>query len=208
MLLRSGRGGRCPVSRPIRCGRDARTQPRPLDRGRARAARRRVEPVDRLDLCTACDPDSSSRIAATPVDGASGSDRLRRLRPSARTTNASAREVGDGVTVVAATKYVALEDMARARRRRRRGRRREPRAGARGESTRVRRRVPLALHRPPAVEQGEGRESHVRARALARLRLGGGAADRPGARRGEPGGRDIEVRHLPGGPAALPRALR
>ena len=50
-----------------------------------------------------------------------------------------------------------------------RGRRREPRAGPRGQARRVRRRVPLALHRPSAVEQGEGRQPDLRARPLARL---------------------------------------
>ena len=63
------------------------------------------------------------------------------------------------VTVVAATKYVSLDELGRPRRGRGGGRRREPRAGPRGEARRLRRRVPLALHRPPPVEQGRGRRT-------------------------------------------------
>ena len=51
------------------------------------------------------------------------------------------------------------------RRSRHRGRGGEPRAGSRGEARRVRRRVPLALHRPPPEPQGAGRERDLRARA-------------------------------------------
>ncbi len=61
---------------------------------------------------------------------------------------------------------------------RRRGRGGEPRAGPRAQARALRRRVPLALHRAPAVEQGQGRERALRARPLARLRLGG-ATPRP-----------------------------
>ena len=66
-------------------------------------------------------------------------------------------EVGPGVTVVAATKYVAAERDGGARRGGHRGRRREPRAGHAAEARAARRPVPLALHRRAAVEQGAHR---------------------------------------------------
>ena len=54
------------------------------------------------------------------------------------------------------------------------------------EARRLRRRVPLALHRPPAVEQGAGRRRDLRARPLARLGVDRAPAHGPGAARGQP----------------------
>ena len=70
---------------------------------------------------------------------------------------AAVEAAGPEVTVVAATKYVPLERDGGARRGGRAGGGREPRAGSAGEARRVRRRLPLALHRSPPVEQGQGR---------------------------------------------------
>ena len=81
-------------------------------------------------------------------------------------------EVGSGVTVVVATKYVTADEMTALA---------EAGVEVVGENraqdlehkhARYGDAVPLALHRAPAVEQGEGRERALRARALARLRLG------------------------------------
>src|SRR5262249_40040512 len=66
--------------------------------------------------------------------------------------------------------------------------------GPRRQARPVRQRLPVALHRPLAVEQGQARERDLRARALARLGVGrrtaGGA--RPAA--GEPRRRSVEGR--------------
>ena len=112
-----------------------------------------------------------------------------------------------GVTIVAATKYVALADMAALVEAGIDGRRREPRAGSRGEARRVRRRVPLALHRPPAVEQGEGREPDLRARPLARLatRPRGGSRCPRSCRSTSPG-EESKAGVDPDGDRRLPRA--
>ena len=102
---------------------------------------------------------------------------------------------GPAVTVVAATKYVAARRHgACSLEAGHRGGRREPRAGSRGEARRVRRRVPLALHRAPAVEQGEGREP-ASASSCHSLdsRVGGAPARDARARAGEPRRRGVEV---------------
>ena len=74
-------------------------------------------------------------------------------------------EVGAGVTVVVATKYVTVDELAVLA---------EAGVEVVGENraqdleakhARLRRRVPLALHRPPAEPQGEDRERDLRARA-------------------------------------------
>ena len=83
-----------------------------------------------------------------------------------------------GVTIVAATKYVSRRGHGRSRRGGDRGRGREPRPGPRRQARRPRRRVPMALHRPPAEPQGEGRQRDLRARALARLGVRRAAARR------------------------------
>ena len=57
----------------------------------------------------------------------------------------------------------------------------------------LRRRVPLALHRPPPEPEGPRRERALRARPLARLRLGREAPRDPGTRPGEPRGRGVQV---------------
>ena len=116
----------------------------------------------------------------------------RRVR--ARALPPHPRGGGPDVTVVAATKYVPLAEL---------GVLAEAGVEVVGENRaqdlaaqarRLRRRVPLALHRPPAVEQGQGRERDLRARPLARLRVGRAAAHRPGAARGQPLRRGVEGR--------------
>ena len=102
------------------------------------------------------------------------------------------RQVGPDVTVVAATKYVSLADMGSLAEAgvtvvgENRAQDLEAKHAEYGDS------LPLALHRSAAVEQGEGRESHLRARAFARLGLGGPAARGARARAGQPGGGDVE----------------
>ena len=104
---------------------------------------------------------------------------------------------GERVTVVAATKYVPLAEL---------GVLVEAGVEVVGENraqdlerkhAALRRRVPLALHRPPPVEQGQGRQPDLRARPLARLRVGGAPAHDSGAPRGEPLRRGVEVRESP-----------
>ena len=72
-----------------------------------------VEQVDRFDRCTACEPETffSHRRDARP-HRPPGGDRLRRRLRFASATSSIREEVGPAVTVVAATKYVSLEDMA------------------------------------------------------------------------------------------------
>ena len=198
VLLR-GRRGRCrPVSRALRRRRRSADGNLDLWTAAERALRAAgVARVERLDLCTACDPE---RFFSHRRDGRRhrrpGSDRLCRLTRSARTTSAIQPRSAPGVTVVAATKYVAARRHARARRRGHRSRRREPRAGPRGEarSTTATRSAGTssAICSPNKVKVVN---RHLRARALARLRLGRAPPDRSGPRRGEPGGRVVEVRH-------------
>src|SRR5205807_5395 len=57
----------------------------------------------------------------------------------------------------------------------------------------LRRCVQVALHRTPAIEQGEDRQPRLRARPLARVRLRGTPSHHPGPARGEPHGRGDEV---------------
>ena len=80
-----------PASAPTSCA----AEPRSLDRCGEGSPRRRRRRVERLDVCTACAPD---RFFSHRRDGAvtrpAGSDRLRRLRRFARTTNGSAPRSG------------------------------------------------------------------------------------------------------------------
>ncbi len=79
-----------------------------------------VARVERVDLCTCCHPELffSHRRDGRPrgVQGVIGVCRLTRC---ARVSRVVRKTVGPDVTVVAATKYVSLADMARARRGRR-----------------------------------------------------------------------------------------
>ena len=75
-----------------------------------------------------------------------------------------------------------------------RGRRREPRPGPRGEARRsTATRFAGTSSATCRAEQGEDRQPDLRARPLARLRVGRAAARDPGARRGQPLGRADEV---------------
>ena len=142
-----------------------------------------VATVERLDLCTRCNPELffSHRRTGARARRAGGDRCCRRLRSRARYARVRA-EVGAGRDGRRRDEVRVARGHGGSRRGRDRGGGGEPRAGSRGEARRVRRRVPLALHRPAPVEQGEGREPLLRARALARLALGGGAARDPGAR--------------------------
>ena len=116
-----------------------------------RSGPRAVAAVERIDLCTSCHPElffshRRDRQAARRA----GRDRACRLRPSAPPTTSLRDEVGE--------RHRCRRDEVRvarghggAGRGRRRGRRREPRSGSGAQARRVRRRVPLALHRPPPV---------------------------------------------------------
>ncbi len=103
-------------------------------------ARAGVEAVERAELCTRCNPELffSHRASGSDLHGAQGVDRCSRALRSPRATGASASEVGAGVTVVAATKYVAARRHGCAFRGRRGGRGREPRAGPRSQARRLR----------------------------------------------------------------------
>ena len=166
--------------------------------GRLRAAG--CARVDRVDLCTACTPErffSHRRDEGIP----GGRESLALSPETVRANYERIRgELGPEVTIVAATKYVARRGPRRARRGRDRGRRREPRAGPRRQARPARRRLPLALHRPPAEPQGGDRERALRALPLALERVGGEAADDPRARRGQPLRRGVEVGD-PGAPS-------
>ena len=168
-----GRGGRRALRRRLRERRRPRPPPRPVDRRRACAERRGCRAGRTRRPLHGVQPGA---LLLTPphrqAARRAGRDRACRLRASARAYARIRDEVGDAVTVVVATKYVSLEDMAVL-----------AEAGVEvvgenraqdleAQARRVRRRLPLALHRPPAVEQGEGREPALRARALARLRFG------------------------------------
>ena len=116
-----------------------------------------------------------------------------RRRRSAAAYERSVREAGAGVTVVAATKYVPLEDMGVARRGRRRGRRREPRAGPATQaraSTATRSAGTSSAHLQS--NKATRRQRDLRARPRRRHRLDGAPADGPGAARGEPLRRGVE----------------
>ena len=165
--------------------------------------------VDRVDLCTACTPErffshrrdeghhraAGSALALSPETVRANYERIR-------------GELGPEVTIVAATKYVERRGPGRARRGRDRGRRREPRAGPRRQARPPRRRLPLALHRPPAEPQGGGRERALRALPLALERVRGEAADDSRARRGQPLRRGVEVGDPGGRAGGVPAALR
>ena len=102
------------VPGPVRRGDRQRRQARPLDGGRAGAARTAgAKDVERVDLCTPCHPElffSHRRDRQAARDA--GCDR----RLSAEAVRARyervREEVGPAVTIVAATKYVSVEDMA------------------------------------------------------------------------------------------------
>ena len=114
-------------------------KPRPVDGGGTRSTRggrgedREDRPLHRLRRS------GSSRTGATTAAQAgreslpSSSDELRERYAQIR------EEVGSGVTVVVATKYVPIDELAALPGRRYRGRRREPGAGSRGEACALRR---------------------------------------------------------------------
>ena len=88
------------------------------------------------------------------------------------------------VELLAAVKYVDVEDIGALARRRPHAVRREPRAAARGQGRRVAgRRRSLALHRPAPEPQGQADPAARRADPLGRLGLGARAARAPRARR-------------------------
>ena len=125
-----------------------------------------VDEVERVDLCTSCNPElffshRRDRQAARRAgrDRAVSPDEVRAAYERVRA------EVGPGRDDRRGDEVRLAGGHGRAGRGRHRGRGGEPRPGARAQARRLRRRVPLALHRPPAVEQGEGREPHLRARA-------------------------------------------
>ena len=186
--------GRARGLRALRRRPDARPHPRPLGGVRARTAPRGRRAGRARRPLHALQP--GALLLAPPTGKAAwnaGSSRSRRLSSSATNLERIRAEVGPGVTVVAATKYVSLEDMGVL-----------AEAGVevvgenraqdlRGEARALGRRVPLALHRPPPEPQGEGRERDLRALPLARLRVGGEAPRDPGAARGQPLRRGVEV---------------
>ena len=156
-----------------RRARDRRLASSPSSGSRSRRGWGRCSPSSGAASSTASST-AATRSSRPRGSSSAGAIRDRRVRER-RSRSAIARireEVGPGVTVVAATKYVSVSRARGARGGRRRGRGREPRPGSRAEARRVRRRVPLALHRAPAVEQGKGRERDLRARALALLGVG------------------------------------
>ena len=180
VLLRGRRGGREPV--PRRASATDSSADSNLDLWTAAERALRAAGVAGSTASTsarACDPDLFfSHRRDTGRTGRQGVVALCRLSRSARATRGSAAEVGPGVTIVAATKYVSVEDMAALA---------EAGIEVVGENraqdleakhAALRRRVPLALHRPPAEPQGEGRERDLRARALARLRVGRASGSR------------------------------
>ena len=88
------------------------------------------------------------------------------------------------------------------------GRGGEPRAGPRCQARRLRRRLPLALHRPPAVEQGEGgqrRSASSSTRSTPSRRRAGSTV--PALLEVNLSGEDIEVGGRPGGDRRLARAV-
>ena len=129
--------------------------------------------VDRVDLCTACSPERFfSHRRDEGLTGQAGRDWPYRLTRSARNYERIRAELGPRVTIVAATKYVSVDELAAARRGRGRGRRREPRAGSRGQARPLRRGFPLALHRPPPEPQGEDGQLALRALPFPLERVG------------------------------------
>ena len=113
VLLRGGRRGLGAVRGCVRAGRAARQEPRSVERRRPRAprgrrrgsrARRPLHPLQSRALLLA-----SAHRAAT---GRPGSDRACRLSSVRAAYERIRAEVGPDVTVVAATKYVSLEEMA------------------------------------------------------------------------------------------------
>ena len=113
--------------------------------------------------------------------------------PSARTWSGSGAEVGPDVTIVAATKYVALEDMGVLAEAgvevvgENRAQDLERKHAAHGEAFRWHFIGHLQSNKAKVVN------GDLRARPFARVRVGRAAADRPGADRGEPLGRAVEV---------------
>ena len=162
---RSGRAAtRCATTSPIRSARASardiveRREARSLARGRGGAARRgRRRASTASTSARRAARSSSSRTAATASRAASrecsrvSPDEIRERYERIKA------EVGPSVTVVAATKYVSVDELEALADGGRRGRRREPRAGSRGEARALRRPLPLALHRPPAEPQGDRR---------------------------------------------------
>ena len=151
-----------------------------------------VERVERVDLCTRATQSCSSPTGVTGARGSPRSDRL----PSPEAIRERLARIQAEVGAERDGRRRDEVRPARGHRRARRGGRHrgggEPRAGPRGEACGVRRCVPLALHRPAAVEQGEDRQPDLRARALARLGLGRAPPRGPGPRPGEPRRRGVE----------------
>ena len=157
----------------------ARREARSLDGRRARApCRGRRAASSASTSARRATASASSRTAAT-----TGRRAARESLPTSpdeiRERYARIREeVGADVTVVVATKYVSVDELALL-----------ADAGVEvvGENRAqdleakhdaLRRRVPLALHRPPAEPEGEDRQRALRALPLARLRVGGAQARR------------------------------
>ena len=169
VLLRGGRGGGRAVSPRLRARSRPRREARPLERRRARAACGRLRRVDRVDLSRRAPPSASSRTAAT-AGSPGGRESLalsspETVRARLRAHPRRARPGGDDRR---RDQVRRARGHGRARRGRDRGRRREPRAGPGRQARPPRRRLPLALHRPPAEPQGGGRERALRALPLAR----------------------------------------
>ena len=195
VLLRGRRRGRGAVRGGVRRGRRRTAATSTCWTAAERALRAAgVEEVERVDLCTACNPElffshRRDREAARRP----GRDRACRLTPSARAYERIRAEVGPDVTVVAATKYVSARGHGRARRGRRRGRGREPRPGPRAQARRA------------TATRSAGTSSATSSRTRRRSSTGSAssstrstpsrprAADGARAGRGEPLRRGVEV---------------
>ena len=134
-----------------------------------------------------------------------GSDRLRRLTPSASATRGLRAEVG-------ADRDRRRGDEVRLRRRTwpcwpRPGSRSWGRTALQDLVAKQERwrRVPLALHRPPPVAEGEGRVGSMRASFTRSAPTRPRAGSAPGPRRGQPVRRGLEERRLRAGAPGLPR---
>ncbi len=161
-----------------------------------------VARVERVDLCTICHPELffSHRRDGKPrgVQGVLGTspDAIR-----ARLAEVQGI-VGPGVTVVAATKYVSIAEMALLVEAgvtvvgENRAQDLEAKHAEYGDAFRWHFIGHLQSNKVKVVNQP------VRARALARLTVDGAPARDPRARPGEPGGRGVEDRHRAGRPAA------
>ena len=107
--------------------------------------------------------------------GTPGGDRMAELIRGldaariARNLEQVREEIGrDGVEILAAVKYVALEELGTLAEAGHHARGGEPRPGARGQARRLRRRVHLGLHRAAAEPQGQDRAAARALRAVGR----------------------------------------